>query len=593
MNLDRVRQLVSGSGDDGLSTIGRYEIVREVAQGGTAFIYEAIDEALDRTVAIKVLKMADKDRLRREAQAAARLRHPNIVAIHEVGDNFIVMDFLPGQPLGDVLPRMNLAQKLSLLQIVARAVHYAHTQNVVHRDLKPANILVGKDYKPVITDFGLAVIAGAEHLTMTGTLMGTPGYMAPEQVRGKTQDPRVDTWALGVLLYQMTVGRLPFSGDSIFAIHQAITSAKPTLPAGPLGAVIMKALEKDPARRYQTADDLADDLGRFAQGNPVQAPRLRPWLQRHRVLLIVAAMAAGTAGVVAGRIGQPRDTGRPNMNVQAVFSARLQTLRSREEAESQALAVDPDSIAHLLARSESRWDRANLGRVLGRNPLPDFASALDDIDHVLRLAPGNRDARQRRGRTLAQRGAYKRQYGIDPLDDIAAAEHELSLVIAQGEAKSWRANARFHRALWRIHLGLDASADLAAAEGDLTPADSATKLMRRGRLRGIQKRFDEAETDFVTSLKDFPSDAWTWMFRAKARLDAGDAPNAESYLSRAIDLDPLNAESWNLRGHAQFRQGRFGPAAADYQQALDLDPSLGPETESQLRAARERTQKNR
>ncbi|HEY1652846.1 MAG TPA: Stk1 family PASTA domain-containing Ser/Thr kinase [Acidimicrobiales bacterium] len=271
---------------------GRYELTHLIARGGMAQVYRAVDRQLDRPVALKVLfpeLSVDKtfvERFRREAQAAANLSHPNIVPVFDWGEDdgvyFIVMEFVDGRALSAVLRD---PQKLTPTQIatigagVAAALAFAHRHGVIHRDVKPGNVLITPDGVVKVTDFGIArAVNTEESLTQTGAVMGTAAYFSPEQAEGKGVDARSDIYSLGVVLYEMAVGRPPFTGDSPVAVASKHVRDQPVLPrvANPavpvaLEAVIMKAMAKDPAARYASAEEMRADLLRFADGRPVEA----------------------------------------------------------------------------------------------------------------------------------------------------------------------------------------------------------------------------------------------------------------------------------------------------------------------------------
>ena len=219
--------------------LGKYEVLSEIGRGGTSVVYQATDPDLKRTVALKVLRDAVHpvliERLHREATATARLRHPNIVSIHEVGTilgpdggalHFIAMDYVEGKNLAQATGDLTSRERLEVLLAVARTVAFAHEQGIVHRDLKPENILIepatrvdasGLRWRTWLTDFGLAKIIGGEDLTRTGVALGTPHYMSPEQVRGRSREtgPATDVWALGVMLYECLTGRRPLDRKSV------------------------------------------------------------------------------------------------------------------------------------------------------------------------------------------------------------------------------------------------------------------------------------------------------------------------------------------------------------------------------------------
>ena len=303
-----------------------YEILGELGRGGMGVVYRAWQAELKRTVALKmILAGAHADarvlaRFRTEAEAAARLQHPNIVQVHDIGEHggcpCLVLEYVDGTNLAR---RINGApqpahQAARLIEILARAVHYAHQQGVVHRDLKPANILLSslatedtenteKEHahglpsvasvisvahvNPKISDFGLAKLtAGGVAQTQSGEVMGTPSYMAPEQAAGKAREagPATDVYALGAILYELLTGRPPFKAETpLETVRQvvqeepvSVTRLQPRVPRD-LETICLKCLQKEPARRYPSAEALADDLGRFLADEPIRARPVRAW----------------------------------------------------------------------------------------------------------------------------------------------------------------------------------------------------------------------------------------------------------------------------------------------------------------------------
>ena len=282
---------------DSPHSLGRYDLTAHLARGGMADVFEASDRMLDRRVAVKILhqRYADTDsfvtRFRKEAQAAANLSHPNIVSIYDWGEEdgtyFIVMELVRGRSLRDVvksegkiLPR----RAAEIATEVSSALEVAHRNRVIHRDIKPGNILLSEEGIVKVTDFGVArAWDDSEDLTKTGAVIGTATYFSPEQARGDPADERSDIYSLGVVLYEMLVGRPPFSGETPVSVaYQHVTAEvrppsllNPDVPPE-LEAIVMKSLAKDPARRYEAAADIRRDLLLFLQGRTRPRPATTP-----------------------------------------------------------------------------------------------------------------------------------------------------------------------------------------------------------------------------------------------------------------------------------------------------------------------------
>lgn len=302
----------------------RYRVESFLGAGGMGSVYKAFDPTLNRYVALKFLQWNEPtlvERFLREARAQARVDHPNVCRVYEVGEvegrPYIAMQYIEGRSLSELRDELSLEAKVCLLRDVSRAVHAAHKTGLIHRDLKPANILVeaGDDGElhPYVVDFGLALDQDEQGLTRTGMLSGTPAYLAPEQAQGSPLDRRTDVYSLGVVLYELLTGKPPFLAPTAAAILVRLLQEEPEPPrklrAGTpadLETLILKCLEKDPGRRYDSARALAEDLDRYLEGEPVQARpsgwsyRLGKKVRKNRALTAVVAAACIALTVLGG-----------------------------------------------------------------------------------------------------------------------------------------------------------------------------------------------------------------------------------------------------------------------------------------------------
>ncbi len=309
--------------------MGDYELGEEIARGGMGVVYKARQISLNRTVALKMILAGEfagpkfVQRFRTEAEAAAKLHHPNIVAIHEIGEHegrhFFSMDYVEGPSLQEAVRRELFSPKraAACVRTLAQAVHYAHQQGILHRDLKPSNVLLGPDDQPMITDFGLAkVLTSDTELTMSGQILGTPGYLPPEQASGHRGKVGLwsDVYSLGALLYYLLTSRPPFQAQDVTDVLDQVLNREPVSPRlfnptvpRDIDTICLKCLEKDPARRYASARALAEDLGRYLQGETIMArPVNRPekvWRWCRRKPALAGALAACAVVLVAGFLG--------------------------------------------------------------------------------------------------------------------------------------------------------------------------------------------------------------------------------------------------------------------------------------------------
>jgi tetratricopeptide (TPR) repeat protein/predicted Ser/Thr protein kinase len=414
--------------------IGKYALVREIGRGGMGVVYEAEDPDLRRRVALKVLKEdvsdpAAAERLRREAAIAAQLRHPNIIAVHEVGTTkprtgpplpFIAMELVEGRTLADLLEERKTGRTalLRILEDMARAVAHAHAGGVVHRDLKPANVIVDKDGRCYLGDFGIARAATFRtRLTEARYIVGTPEYMAPEQVEDRPDDvgPATDIHALGVMLYEILTGQRPFRAESPVALLRKIATDEPVAPSRLVAAlepelelICLKALEKEAGRRYPSAEAFAADLERFREGKSISVRRSgllgRLWrrlLRRKRSVAIAAAGAAVLLLVVAalgawGRRERREALRQLKERMETSLHATLELRRAGDLPRMKAFARESlEACAAAAARYPSLAEphalRGRMDRVL-----MDDAAAMAEQETALRLDPGCDRARYER-----------------------------------------------------------------------------------------------------------------------------------------------------------------------------------------------------
>ncbi|WP_233601296.1 serine/threonine-protein kinase [Corallococcus sp. AB038B] len=527
----------------------RYQGLRFLGQGGMGQVFLAYDPRLRRAVALKFVKGDDPavvHRLLNEARAQARVHHARVCPVHEVGEvqgrAFIAMQYIPGQTLGQLAGTLTVEQQVVLMRDVAQGVHAAHQAGLIHRDLKPGNILVERTpdgrLLPYVVDFGLAHDATTRGATATGSVMGTPPYMSPEQARGEVGrlDRRADVYSLGATLYHLLTGEPPIPGANNLEVLNRIPTEEPVPPrarvpglSADLEAIVLKCLEKDRSARYDSARALAEDLERFLADVPVRARpvglgyRLRKKVRRHRVVVGAAAVALVAVLGAGLQVGLTRR--------QAVRREQL-ARRFTEQVERVEAQVRYTGLARL---HDVREERAQLARRME-------ALASD----IAREGPEARGP-----------GLYALGRGALALGDAAKAREHLEA--------AW--NEGFHepRLAWSLALALgplyrDALLD---AENVQDPA------RRRTRREQVQREYRDpalawlrrsagAEVpspDFVAALLAFHEERWD---DALARLDAA-GPLPPWFFEAPL----LRGDILQARAHQRWNQGDRGAAQED------------------------------
>ncbi len=570
------------------ATIGRYAIQHFLGEGGMGSVFAAEDPELHRRVAIKVLSdslsEAMRARFRREARVLARIHHPNVVSLFDAGDCegqlYLVMELVDGRSLGSHVARRkpSISERVALLEKVARGVHAAHGHGVVHRDLKPGNVLVTREGEPKVVDFGLAHwLEGEGDLTRTGVAVGTPGYMAPEQVHlepgGIT--PRTDVHALGILLYELLTGRRPFDGatvkETIFnVLGQDPEPPRKFAPGIPreLERIVLQALAKDPEARYESAEAFADDLRRWLERRPVLA--VVPGVLRRRgpiVAGIAAAVALAGVAVAWAVVGSPD-------------SEPEQAIPERDEARAQREAYrileDARTSLDLAWRYHYAAD-ADFEELLRR-----VQRAQARIEAALETAPGLPQAHYLLGRALETRGdgvaaeaAYRRAIELDP--ELRAARRRLGRVLLE---RAFVCDVQFSHHAGRssarvVSLAREAAGEIERALGEGETEEDALEIeFARAMLAYAHCEFQETRAICAAATQRFRGapgvEDFHWL-GATAQLDRREAIREVEVALAARPVFPL---ALLTRGYFHHCLEEFDEALADYERALRFDPDL-------------------
>ena len=398
-----------------------FEVYGELGRGGMGVVYLARRTLLNRRCALKMILAGEHAgpeaavRFLAEAEAVARLNHPNVIRIHAIGEHegspYLELEYAEAGSLerrldGKPWPALDAAK---LIEALARGVAEVHRLGIVHRDLKPANVLLTREGVPKVTDFGLARCIGVDSgLTLAESIIGSPSYMAPEQAFGRAREagPRADVYSLGAILYELLTGRPPFVGTNMYETLEQVRNADPVRPGRlvpglprDLETIVLECLHKDAARRFASAGELADDLRRFLDGKPIHARRIADfewlwrWSRRHKalaagVIVAVVAMLGGTAAslAVAYRANQEMAAARGINRFTAVRPPAARAGAAGVPGMLLRVVLGDDLTDLVEDLDEGRWPgRLRWPRLARPAPGPRVLPGLADV--LLRLVP--------------------------------------------------------------------------------------------------------------------------------------------------------------------------------------------------------------
>ena len=579
----------------------KYVLVEEFRGGASGSVWKAWDRELGRWAVLKfpaAHAASELERLQREAHLAAKLSHPNIARIYDVrlerGNAYIVMEFIDGEAL-DRAP-LRLADALAAVRDAALAIQYAHEQGVIHRDLKPANLMHENGGRLVVLDFGIArSIAGPKEFTATGGVLGTPAYMSPEQVQGRVS-PRSDIYSLGATLYRLVAGRLAFEGEDVLDVLLRIArvdfppprSVNPKLHPD-VEAVIMRAMEHSPERRYGTAREMAEDLSRLIAVEPVLAPRftrfrrMRRVVARHRALSVLTALVVVVA--LAGGIAATVITFRKNRELAAerLRSVEEEARRLREQVRAQPVLDD------------ARTELEQADRMLYAQEF-EAARYRETLRHVRDFA---RDA-------IAIKGDFAEAYfvlgsALQYLGDGAAADAAFAKA---AELAPTYLEARFARGFLHLQRYLDGRRpSLRYGPGsmavDAAPAETTELRAEREIFRGefeavmfyshrpepalfAHATLAMADQDFATARRAFaeflalrPHDADALYLAGMCDLYVGEVTGGTKRLEAAAKLRPWHMPTLMNLGICRMAAGRADDAIVLYDKVVSAAPENG------------------
>jgi tetratricopeptide (TPR) repeat protein/tRNA A-37 threonylcarbamoyl transferase component Bud32 len=611
------RQVDADSGSPSSSPLlARYELHEKLGEGAMSQVFRGMDRQLHRPVAVKILREnllfqeTARKRFVREAQSLARMDHPNVVRVYDSGGTgtqmYLVMEFVEGESLGSILGRKgkDLRGLLALLEQAARGIHHAHQKGVIHRDIKPHNILVTKAGELKVADFGLAHLLDSDPgLTGTGAVLGTPLYMAPEQVSGSAGQitHRTDVYALGAILYEMLTGWPPHRGSSISEVYEKILHENPLPPhlaadgvPAELEVIALKAVEKDPSDRYASAEEFADDLRRYLAGEPILArpastvTRWARWARKRQAILwpVLAAGVLVAIGATSWIARQQRETEASRLLVSARYpldrAARAQYSRGTRVQDFSRWVGEADGAIEKAVQLAPELPSAHHLRGEVQILKGHYEEAERSWREAIKLDPKLGSAHFRLGQVLLwQAYLYKEEMWSDPkgLRRAASTKQALEgaeeLQIAQAEGS-----------------GFDSELQREIAVAMLAYLQGKPESVRETCKRAIERFGDAEGTEefhwLLGLLPATPAEQTRALDKAieikpmfplaiYARAGArGSTPTSERLqksiddYSQAILIHPDFAEAYIFRGSLALQKSDLATAIADFNKAVTL-----------------------
>src|SRR5262245_34117806 len=619
-----------------LGELGDYELLEEVGRGGQGVVFRARQKNLNRIVALKVIRLgqwaskAHLKRFRLEAEAAARLEHPGIVPIHDVGERdgscYFSMKFVEGGQLDEVVRRepIPIRRAAELIAKVARTVHYAHEHGILHRDIKPGNILLDAKGEPHLTDFGLArLVESDSSVTQTLDVLGTPSYMSPEQAVGNNAaiGSATDVYGLGAVLYQLLTGHPPFAGGATYETIKLLLDTEPRQPRllnpkidRDLSTICLKCLEKDPKRRYPSALALAEDLEHWLKHEPIAARRTGllarggKWVRRNPTGALLAAcmvvIVAGSAWILAKSelIRQPVTTGIAVLPFENLSE-------QREDAAAFVDGVQDDILTKLARIADLKViSRTSVMEYRGKGNVRQIGSDLR-VSHVLEGSVRRIGTRLRMNAQLIDTRTdahiWVEQYDGD-LNDLFAIQSEIAQKIASqlhakispveklaierkptGDLGAYELYAQARKLLPKFGKTIDAGVPSASQTVELLNQAVArdrsflVAYLLLARIHEDLYRFGFDHTPARLAMADaalqeasrlHPDAGETHLERAVYLYSVRDYGRALAELEIAAPKLPNNPSVFALKGFIERRQGRWEEAIRNLERATELDP---------------------